>query len=97
MNPCDVIFQHPNAENTSIEAVVAGTICLMSCSMQSGSKAYVQKIVDNLDILAGCRELSSELRGVCRRLAGHWQYELDRLSTSCEPSPTVEQRISRLH
>jgi hypothetical protein len=96
MNPCEVTFQHLATDTVSIEAVVAGTFCLMSCSMQTGSKLYVKKIIDNLDILAGSRELSSELRGVCRRLAGHWQYELDKSPAPDERS-VVEPRNARLH
>lgn len=77
MNPCDVRFNHPESEDVPVEAVMAGTLCLMSCAMQTGSLMYVRKIVDNLDILSACPTLSGEMRSVCRRLAGHWQCALD--------------------
>ena len=84
MNPCDVRFQdHSPMEDVPVEAVVAGTMCLMSCAMQTGSMMYVRKIVDNLDLLASSANLSGEMRSVCRKLAGHWQCALDDVSPSC--------------
>ena len=78
MNPCDVRFQdHSPVEDVPVEAVVAGTMCLMSCAMQTGSMMYVRKIVDNLDLLASSANLSCEMRSVCRKLACHWQCALD--------------------
>ena len=78
MNPCDMRFQdHLPADEVPVEAVVAGTMCLMSCAMQTGSMMYVKKIVDNLDLLSTCTDLSCEMRSVCRKLACHWQCALD--------------------
>ncbi len=94
MNPCDIEFHdHDDAADVPIEAVVAGTLCLMSCSMQSGSTLYMKKIVDNLDVLASCSSLSCEMRRVCRRLASHWQSAMD--SGAATPPPV--NSISRLH
>lgn len=93
MNPCEVRFHdHEPAEDVPIEAVVAGTMCLMSCAMQTGSMMYVRKIVDNLDLLSSCPNLSCEMRSVCRKLACHWQGALDdersgRASTTMPQAP----------
>lgn len=92
MNPCDIEFNdNDNAADVPVEAVVAGTLCLMSCAMQSGSTIYVKKIVDNLDVLASCPSLSCEMRRVCRRLAGHWQCALDNESASALPMIPLTQ------
>lgn len=94
MNPCDIeLHEHDDAADVPIEAVVAGTLCLMSCSMQSGSTLYMKKIVDNLDALASCSSLSCEMRRVCRRLAGHWQIKLDSSAATASPINST----SRLH
>ena len=78
MNPCEIRFQeHLSAEDVPLEAVVAGTMCLMSCAMQTGSLMYVKKIVDNLELLSSSPNLSCEMRSVCRKLACHWQCALD--------------------
>ncbi|MBL8525932.1 MAG: hypothetical protein JNN20_19785 [Betaproteobacteria bacterium] len=87
MNPCDISFRSEEAgDGVSAEAVLAGTLCLMSCAMQSGSTRYLAKIVDNLDVLAACPELSREMRCVCRRLAGHWQ---------CAPDGTPLENLTK--
>ena len=83
MNPCDVSFHdHSPAEEVPLEAILAGTMCLMSCAMQTGSMMYVKKIVDNLDLLSSSRNLSREMRSVCRKLACHWQCALDAEGTA---------------
>jgi hypothetical protein len=54
-------------------AVIAGTFCLMSCSMQSQSHAYVGKLIDNFNFLADCDVLDDRFRTICRRMACHWE------------------------
>lgn len=73
---------HPHAHHSpdqeSAEALLTGTLCLMSSAMQSGCPLYVEKVAANLDRLAGHDGLSAELRAVCRRLAAHWEREANR-------------------
>ena len=53
-------------------AVLGATLCMMSCSMQSGCKIYLRRIVDNLEWLAAVQALDMDFRRLCRRLAVHW-------------------------
>jgi hypothetical protein len=57
------------------QAVIAGTLCLLSCSLQSGTRLYLPKIVDNFNFLADCESLDHPLRTLCRRMASHWEAE----------------------
>jgi hypothetical protein len=68
---------HDPGEEVPVEAVVAGTLCLMSCAMQTGSLVYVRKMVCNLNLLAGCPHVSDPMRRLCRNLACQWQGALD--------------------
>lgn len=56
-------------------AVIAGTFCLMSCSMQSGTGMYIGKLIDNFNYLAECDALDDRFRTICRRMACHWESE----------------------
>ncbi len=53
-------------------AVVAGTLCLMSCFTQHPLALYAQRVACNLNQLATDASITPELRLVCRRLAGQW-------------------------
>ena len=55
------------------QAVIAGTLCLMSCTMQSGGALYLPKIIDNLNFLADSEDVDFRLRILCRRMACHWE------------------------
>jgi hypothetical protein len=55
------------------QAVIAGTFCLMSCTMQCGGALYLSKIIDNFNFLADCETLEMPLRTLCRRMACHWE------------------------
>ena len=54
------------------DAIVAGTLCLMSCYAQHASPAYAARIAANLRRLAGAATLTAEFRAVCRRMAERW-------------------------
>ena len=54
------------------DAIIAGTLCLMSCYAQHASPAYASRIADNLRCLAGVASLTAEFRAVCRRMAERW-------------------------
>ena len=54
------------------EAVVAGTLCLMSCFAQARSPRHAQRIATNLDLLARDAGVTAEMRTLCRRLAQRW-------------------------
>ena len=54
------------------EAVIAGTLCLMSCFVQHPAAIYAERIAGNLAQMAGLPALSPEMRALCRRLAERW-------------------------
>jgi hypothetical protein len=58
------------------QTVMAATLCMMSCTMQSDCWIYVSRIADNLNWLADSTALESELRRLCQRLACHWEAQL---------------------
>jgi hypothetical protein len=54
------------------QAVLGATLCMMSCSMQSGCTIYLGRIVENLEWLAAAQPFDKDFRRLCRRLAAHW-------------------------
>jgi hypothetical protein len=56
------------------EAVIAGTLCLMSCYVQHPVALYAERVADNLNRMAHFTNLSPELRTICRRLADRWEH-----------------------
>lgn len=74
MNPRRNPLQDPHAPDavTHADAVVAGTLCLMSCFAQFPLAAYAERVAENLAQLAGDLHLTPELRTVCGRLAERW-------------------------
>ena len=67
----DIYFSRTTQPNP--QAVIAGTFCLMSCTMQSGGALYLAKIIDNFNFMADCEALELPLRTLCRRMACHWE------------------------
>lgn len=61
-----------HADAVHADAVVAGTLCLMSCYAQHPIAAYAARVADNLARLADDAQLTPELRTVCARLAERW-------------------------
>jgi hypothetical protein len=57
---------------TRPDAVIAGTLCLMSCYTQHPVAAYADKVAANLARMAAFAALSPELRTICARLARQW-------------------------
>jgi len=55
------------------EALIAGTLCLMSCYAQHASPAYAARVADNLARLSGADALTPEFRTVCQRMAARWR------------------------
>jgi len=53
-------------------AMVAGTLCLMSCYVQHPVACYADRVAGNLQRIARCDGISPELRDICRRLADRW-------------------------
>lgn len=53
-------------------AMIAGTLCLMSCYAQHPAPLYAARIADNLSRLALSDSLTAEFRSVCRRMADRW-------------------------
>jgi hypothetical protein len=68
------------------QALLAGTLCLMSCPDSTDAPIYVRRIVANLEKLASHPSLTPEMRTVCRRLAGQWEERLQGASGR-GPSP----------
>jgi hypothetical protein len=54
------------------EAIVAGTLCLMSCFARTPSLYHARRIAANLGTLAHDAGVSAEMRTLCRRLAERW-------------------------
>ena len=54
------------------EAVIAGTLCLMSCYTQNPAAAYADRVAANLARMSAFTGISAELRTICARLARQW-------------------------
>ena len=63
---------HVPADESAPDAIIAGTLCLMSCYVQHPAPAYAGRVADNLLRLAAAPALSGEFRAVCRRMAERW-------------------------
>jgi hypothetical protein len=74
-------------ETAEPEALVAGTLCLMSCAGASGAPLFVRRIVANLEKLAGHPRVTLEMRTVCRRLALQWEQRLADCPIPDGPTP----------
>jgi hypothetical protein len=88
------------SERDSPEALLAGTLCLMSCATRSGCALYARKIADNLDRLSAHPALSQEMRTVCRRLACEWEQRADGEADAKSASTNLHEMLrsqSRLH
>jgi hypothetical protein len=69
------VAKHPAtaaATDEGAAAVVAGTLCLMSCFSQHPLPLYAQRVAGNLHRLAANPAMTPELRSVCRRLSCQW-------------------------
>ena len=58
------------------DALVAGTLCLMSCPSSAELPVFVRRIVANLEKLAAHPRVTLEMKTVCRRLAAQWEQRL---------------------
>lgn len=61
------------------EAIVAGTLCLMSCFARAPGRHHADRIAQNLALLAEGAGVTPELRTLCHRLGDRWEaiaYEL---------------------
>jgi hypothetical protein len=71
----------PSAESPEFsprpDALIAGTLCLMSCYVAHPVTLYAERVKDNLGKPADLTELSPELRLVCRRLSERWDAIVD--------------------
>ncbi len=63
------------ADGSDPQAVLGATLCMMSCSMQSGCRIYLVRIAENLEWLGALKTLDADFRRLCRRLAAHWEAE----------------------
>ena len=59
------------------DALIAGTLCLMSCYVAHPVALYAERVKENLGRLSDLPELSPELRLVCRRLSERWDAIVD--------------------
>ena len=77
------------------DAVIAGTLCLMSCYAQHPLPAFAARVADNLHRLAGAATLTAEFRAVCRRMAHRWSSiedeARDRAKAGASPDPRTLQ------
>jgi hypothetical protein len=73
-------------EHAEPDALVAGTLCLMSCPRSSGAPLFVRRIVANLERLAAHPQVTREMRTVCRRLAAQWEQRLSEATDGHGPA-----------
>jgi hypothetical protein len=59
-------------DDTCPDAIIAGTLCLMSSYAQHRAPSFAGRIADNLRRLASMPTRTAEFRAVCRRMAGRW-------------------------
>jgi hypothetical protein len=81
------------ADDAHADAVIAGTLCLMSCYVQHPVPLYAERVTNNLNRMAKSSALTPELRTICRRLAERWdviQQSARQRIEGGEPAP--EQR-----
>jgi hypothetical protein len=76
-----------------VEAIVAGTFCLMSVFANAPSRPQAERIADNLDSLASERDITPELRTLCRRLAQRW----DAIASGLRAGETPASARSPIH
>jgi hypothetical protein len=69
-------LDYRSADGADPHAVLAATLCMMSCSMQSGCRIYLPRIAENLDWLSAAGAFDQNFRTLCRRLAAHWEAEV---------------------
>jgi hypothetical protein len=69
-------YQH--GADADPHAVLASTLCMMSCTIQSGCRIYLRRIAENLDWLSAVHVFDKNFRTLCRRLAAHWDAEANR-------------------
>jgi hypothetical protein len=55
------------------EAIVAGTLCLMSCFAAMPGRYHADRIAHNLGLLARDAGVTPEMRTLCRRLGERWE------------------------
>lgn len=55
------------------QAVIGATLCMMSCTMQSGCAIYLPRIARNLAWLSKRTSLDPYFRRLCDRLSDHWE------------------------
>ena len=68
-------------------ALLAGTLCLMSCPNAGRAPLYLRRIVCNLECLSEHPAVTGEMRTVCRRLAQQWERQLVNVETGHGPAP----------
>lgn len=68
-------------------AILAGTLCLMSCPNAGNAPLFLRRIVCNLECLSEHPEVTGEMRSVCRRLAQQWERRLVNAETGHGPAP----------
>jgi hypothetical protein len=82
----------PN-EEARPEAIIAGTLCLMSCFVQHPATVYADRVASNLALMAQLAALSPEMRAVCQRLSKQW----DAIRRDADPrvaanGPAIDER-----
>ena len=73
-------------------AILAGTLCLMSCFAQHPLPLYASRIAENLYALADSVNASAEFRAVCARLAQRWRTLHDDAALRCADAPPDDAR-----
>jgi len=80
------------------EAVLAGTLCLMSAFLNGGGCGHLaQKVIHNLSALSTRAEFSGEFRRVCLNLRAHWCQEYSKAPAAGEAKPGGSAVRNDLH
>ena len=63
------------------QAIIGATLCMMSCTMQSGCGIYLPRIARNLEWLSNRATLDQNFRRLCDRLSLHWEQAAQTLNS----------------
>jgi hypothetical protein len=68
-----------------VEAVVAGTLCLMSCYANDPRRCHAERIAGNLALLADDPDVTAPMRTLCRRLSERWDALAAHVASTRQP------------
>ena len=91
---------HAEVDHANPEAVLAGTLCLMSCFTNHHCPQIAQKISHNLAVIAFQPSVSVEFKRLCNQLILHWDGLATRMAPGIAPRAGLDYSVPtgvRLH